>query len=256
MTPENDHSAEQAGISVTIFIPACNEEKNLEAAVAGARSALRGVAGRREILILDACSRDRTGEIADRIAAADPTVKVIHNREWAGLGANYLKGVEQATMEYFAMFPGDNENSWESLAEALALAGQADIIIPYTVNSEVRARHRRIISDAFVHLMNLLFNLRLRYYNGNAVYRTADLKNLEVKSRDFAYNAEILVKLLRTGRTYRELGIRIKPTGKTAIFNPRNIVGVLRTIAALFYDVNIRNRGRYRQNRRPQAGTI
>jgi glycosyltransferase involved in cell wall biosynthesis len=240
---------EQSRISVTVFIPAFNEEKNLAAAVEGARNALRGRAGSQEIIILNACSGDRTGEIADRIAAADQTVKVIHNREWAGLGANYLKGVRQATTDYFVMFPGDNENSWESLAEALALAGQADIIIPYTVNSEVRARHRRLISDAFVRLMNLLFNLRLRYYNGNAVYRTADLKNLEVKSRDFAYNAEILVKLLRTGRSFRELGIRIKPTGKTAIFNPRNIIGVIRTIAALFYDVNIKNRARYRQNR-------
>jgi len=247
---------EGAGISITILIPAFNEEKNLAAAVAGAKNALRGRAGRQEIIILDACSSDRTGEIADQIAAADLSVKVIHNREWAGLGANYLKGVQEATMEYFAMFPGDNENSWESLAEALALAGQADIIIPYTVNSEVRAPHRRIISNAFVNLMNLLFNLRLRYYNGNAVYRTADLKNLAIKSRDFAYNAEILVKLLKSGRTFRELGIRIKPTGKTAIFNPRNIIGVIRTIAILFYDVNIRNRGKYRQGRQPETGKI
>lgn len=254
MTQENSRK-DQSGLSVTVFIPAFNEEKNLAAAVEGARNALRDRASRQEIIILNACSGDRTGEIADRIAAADPSVKVIHNREWAGLGANYLKGVHQATTDYFVMFPGDNENSWESLAEALALAGQADIIIPYTVNSEVRARHRRLISNAFVQLMNLLFNLRLRYYNGNAVYRTADLKGLEVKSRDFAYNAEILVKLLRSGRTFRELGIRIKPTGKTAIFNPRNIIGVIRTISALFYDVNIKNRARYRQNRRSEGDT-
>lgn len=248
---------EKHGLSVTVFIPAYNEEKNLAAAVEGAKNAMRTLAGaRQEIIILNACSADRTGEIADQIAATDQTVKVIHNPEWAGLGANYLKGVQQATMEYFVMFPGDNENSWESLAEALALAGQADIIIPYTMNSEVRARHRRLISNAFVNLMNLLFDLRLRYYNGNAVYRTADLRKLEVKSRDFAYNAEILVKLLRSGRSFREHGIRIKPTGKTAIFNPRNIVGVMRTIAALFYDVNIKNRGRYRQTRLPEAEKI
>lgn len=245
---------DRSGISVTVFIPAFNEEKNLAAAVEGAKNALRDRSARQEIIILDACSSDRTGEIADRIAAADQSVKVIHNQEWAGLGANYLKGVQQATMEYFVMFPGDNENSWESLAEALAMAGQADIIIPFTENSEVRAFHRRVISNAFIRLMNLLFNLRLRYYNGNAVYRTTDLKKLEIKSRDFAYNAEILVKLLRTGRSFRELGIRIKPTGKTAIFNPRNIIGVIRTIAALFYDVNIKNRDRYRQNRRSERG--
>lgn len=237
-------------ISVSIFIPAFNEEKNLAEAVAGARNALARVSPvDQEIIILDANSSDRTGAIADAIAAEDEKVRVIHRREWAGLGANYLEGVRRASMEHFVMFPGDNENSWESMAECLELAGTADIIIPFTLNSEVRAWHRRIISGVFINLLNLLFGLRLRYYNGNAVYKTSMLREIDIRSQDFAYNAEILVKLIRSGHSYREHGIRIRPTGKTAIFSLKNAWGVLRTMARLYYEVTINNRDRYQKFR-------
>jgi len=234
-------------MTVTVFIPAFNEEKNLANAVAGALNAVTGQSGGYEILILDACSSDRTGEIADGLAAENPNIRVIHPKKWAGLGANYMEGVRQARMEYFVMFPGDNENSSESLAAAIAMAGKADIIISYTLNMEVRALHRRLISNSFVWLLNCLFGLTMKYYNGNAVYKTNLLQGLDVKSQDFAYNAEILIKLIKSGCSYTEFGIQIKPTNKTAIFNIKNIIGVIKTISLLFYDVRIKNREKYQR---------
>lgn len=234
-------------MTVTVFVPAFNEEKNLANAVAGALNAVQGQTDGYEILILNACSSDKTGQIADELAAANPQVRVIHRQKWAGLGANYMEGVRQARMEYFVMFPGDNENSWQSLAQAIAMAGKADIIISYTMNMEVRALHRRLISDAFVWLLNRLFGLTMKYYNGNAVYKTKLVQGLEVKSQDFAYNAEILIKLIKSGCSYTEFGIQIKPTTKTAIFNIKNIIGVIKTVCLLFYDVRVKNRGHYQR---------
>lgn len=232
-------------MSITVFIPAFNEEKNLSSATVGALRALENYGDEYEIIILNACSTDNTGRIADRLAAANPKIRVIHQAQWAGLGANYMAGVKAARMDYFVMFPGDNENSWQSLAHAISLAGKADIIISYTINMEVRQWHRRVISNAFVWLLNALFMLKLKYYNGNAVYSTKVLQGLEVQSQDFAYNAEILIKLIKSGCSYIEFGIQIKPTSKTAIFNMRNVFGVIRTIAHLVYDVRIRNKDRY-----------
>ncbi|GAB1353531.1 hypothetical protein MASR1M12_22670 [Erysipelotrichia bacterium] len=233
-------------MTVTVYIPAYNEEKNLENAVAGALDAVKSHADDYEIIILDACSSDRTAEIAKKVAENHSNIRVIHPGRWAGMGANFMVAARQAKMEYFVMFPGDNENSSESLAHAIALAGKADVITSYTLNSEVRSLHRRMISSAFVAVMNSLFGLKLKYYNGNAVYKTRDLKKLEVKSEDFAYNAEILVKLIKSGHSYYEHGTLIKPTTKTAIFGINNIFGVLMTVCSLFYDVRIKNRRRYR----------
>jgi dolichol-phosphate mannosyltransferase len=229
--------------TVTIFIPAFNEEKNIEGAVESALNVVKTRSADYEIIILDAFSSDKTGEIADRLASENKNIRVIHRKKWLGLGANYMEGARQASMDYFVLFPGDNEISGDSLSESLALLSETDIIIPYTMNTEVRAPHRRIISKAFVILLNTLFNLKLRYYNGNAVYKTKVLKNLTINSQDFAYNAEILIKLIKSGHSYLETGMKIKPiTNKTALFNIRNIFGVIKTISLLFYDVNIKNR--------------
>lgn len=232
--------------TVSVFIPAYNEERNIAGAVESALRAVQGRTSDYEIIILDAFSSDKTGEIADRLASKNEKIKVIHREKWYGLGANYMEGAQQALMEYFMLFPGDNEITGDSLAQTIETIGAADIIITYTVNTEVRALHRRIISKAFVLLLNSLFNLRLKYYNGNAVYRTETLKKMRIKSQDFAYNAEILIKLIKSGYSYHETGMIIKPiTNRTAIFNLRNILGIIKTTGRLFYDVNIKNRGKY-----------
>lgn len=237
--------------TITIFIPAYNEEKNLEEAVNCTFRALGDKFVDFEVIILNAFSTDGTGRIADRIASENKKIKVIHKKQWSGLGTNYMQAVSQSRMEYFVMFPGDNENSWESLSDTFDKIGTADIIIPYTINTEVRSLHRRIISRSFVIFLNVLFGLKLKYYNGNAIYRTDDLKKLTVRSKDFAYNAEILIKLIRSGHSYVETGINIKPTLNTAIFSILNIIGVIKTIFLLFYDVLLINRKKYAYRGKP-----
>ena len=54
--------------SVTILVPAYDEEKNLNDTVNNINSALKDFISDYEILVFDDCSKDRTGEIADKLA--------------------------------------------------------------------------------------------------------------------------------------------------------------------------------------------
>ncbi len=63
---------------VSIVIPARNEERNLEEAL---RSILALDYGNLEIDVVDDRSTDRTGEILDRMATADPRLRIVHVRE-------------------------------------------------------------------------------------------------------------------------------------------------------------------------------
>ena len=78
-------SAPLSGVSV--FLPCHNEEGNIERVAAGLEAELPRIAERYEIVVVDDGSRDRTGEIADRLAAANPHLKVVHHPVNRGYGA-------------------------------------------------------------------------------------------------------------------------------------------------------------------------
>lgn len=67
-----------------VVMPTYNESQNLEKVVEGVR--LLG----HDVLIVDDASPDGTGEIADRLATADPGVRVLHRPRKLGLGSAYI----------------------------------------------------------------------------------------------------------------------------------------------------------------------
>jgi glycosyltransferase involved in cell wall biosynthesis len=233
--------------TLSVIIPALNEERNLSAAVGTVLDAIGQRFHDFELLIFDDGSTDRTGEIADKLAASNDKIRVIHNPHNMGFGYNYLRGVQLARMDYVAMFPGDNEIPKEAVQIILDAVGSADIVVPYAVNPDVRSWSRRLVSKFFVILINGLFGLRLRYFNGPCVLRRTLLQSVPMKTHGFAYMAAILVRLLRSGRSYVEVGIPLQPRehGRSKAFRLKNILSVLSTIAELFWDVRVRDRRKY-----------
>ncbi len=221
--------------SLTVVMPALNEERHLEEAVASARARIEPYFAEWEILIFNDGSSDRTGEIADRLAASESRILAFHHATPKNLGGVYREGVIRATKEFIIMIPGDNENGGESLDDVLDLAGTADIIIPYVKNPSVRVFTRRVISRTFVILVNLLSGCRIRYYNGTVLHRSEILKKHGFKTDGFGYQAEILVDLIRRGYTYSQVGIELtpKPAGTTSAFRLANIVKVAKFMITL-----------------------
>ncbi len=235
--------------SISIIVPCYNEEENIRGTIESITRAIRRVRrfGSTEILIFNDRSTDDTGRIADEISRRKRSVKVIHNERNMGFGYNYTEGVRRATKDYILMVPGDNEIPADAITAILSEVGKADIVIPYTVNPEVRPLGRRILSRAFVMLFNTLFGLDLRYYNGPCVIKANLLKKVPMTTHGFAYMAAILVRLLRAGATYIEVPMRIqyRESGSSKALRPRNIMSVLSTIANLFIEVRIRQRHKY-----------
>ena len=188
-----------------------------------------------EVIVVDDGSTDGTGAIADELARRDGRIRVVHHERPRNLGYAYKAGVALARCEHVIMFPGDNEGSDEQLDAVLSRAGTADIVINYISNPQVRPWSRRVVSRAFVGLANALFGLRLRYYNGTVLHRTALVRAIEIRTDSFAYQAEALVKLLRAGRSYVEVGTPIAPraAGRTKAFRLKNAVEVGRTLLRL-----------------------
>ena len=240
--------------TISIIVPCLNEEGNIKGTVKTIKSALAVSASFSdyEIIIFNDGSTDNTGSVINNIQKTEDSIRAIHNQKNMGFGYNYTEGVRLATMDYIIMVPGDNEIPAEAVTEVFNLTGSADIVIPFTANQHVRPLGRRLLSRLFVAIINTMFALRLRYYNGTCVIKSSLLKNCALKTWGFAYMAAILVRLLRSGASYVEVGIDIKPraSGTSKAFAMKNIVSVTKAIFTLFWDVRITDRSSYRRQGR------
>jgi glycosyltransferase involved in cell wall biosynthesis len=233
--------------TLTVIIPALNEAGNLSAAV---RTVLEAISGRfadYELLIFDDGSTDQTGSIADELAAGNPHIRVVHNPRNMGFGYNYSRGVELARMEYVTMFPGDNEIPGDAIRTILGAIGSADIVVPYISTPAVRSGSRRFISASFVALIDFLFGLRLRYFNGPCVHRRTLLQSVPMRTHGFAYMTAILVRLIRSGCSYVEvpMPLQARQHGRSKAFRLKNIVSVLSTIGELLWEIRVKERRKY-----------
>ena len=86
---------EQLSGRVAVIVPTYNERANIEATVSRIRRAVPDA----DLLVVDDNSPDGTGEIADKLAAEDGHIHVLHRPGKAGLGAAYIAGFRWALAE-------------------------------------------------------------------------------------------------------------------------------------------------------------
>jgi len=111
-----------------VVIPTFNEAENIEPIVDRVRASVPAA----DILVVDDGSPDGTGELADKLAAEDHQVQVLHRATKAGLGAAYLAGFAWALeLDYVRIVEMDADGSHlpEQLPTLLAAAGDADLVI-------------------------------------------------------------------------------------------------------------------------------
>ena len=78
---------------ITVVLPTYNEADNVEAIAAAVLAAAPGGTG---VLVVDDASPDGTGATADRLAAADERIRVLHRAGKQGLGPAYVAGFRRA----------------------------------------------------------------------------------------------------------------------------------------------------------------
>jgi glycosyltransferase involved in cell wall biosynthesis len=220
-------------------MPALNEEGNLASAVATVRTAFADRLLAYELIVFDDGSSDGTGALADALALEDPHVVVVHHRRPMGIGRCYWEGVGRARFEYVLMVPGDNEVPREALDLMVDHAGAADVVVPYFVNPWVRPLPRRLLSRLFTLLVNSLFGLKLRYYNGPCIIRTELIRSLPTAHDGFAYMAAILARLAVASHRVVQVGVPlgVRHSGRSKAVSVKHGLDVCRTMLSVYREV-------------------
>ncbi len=229
--------------SISFIMSAYNEERGIGAAVKTVVAKLENYKFDYEIFIFNDGSTDRTGEIAEELAAENSRIKVFHNSENMNLGFNFLRGIKLVSKMFVGLLPCHNliaSESYDNILRAFEKY-QKDIIVAYIDNPQVRPLSRRFVSRFNTVLLNLLFGFGLRYYHLN-FYRAALLKRLPKSTNSsYALMVELLVYALASGASYVEVPFfRLeRGIGKSKALRFKNISDILKTYAHLFWQVRV-----------------
>jgi dolichol-phosphate mannosyltransferase len=230
---------------VSIFVPAYNEAAHLEGAIADIAAAAEAALEDHEILLVDDGSSDGTGPLADFLAQQRPKLHVIHQPTNQGIAAGYTRAVEIARFEYFGFLPSDREIDPTSIKDILAAVGLAEIVVPYHGNPQARHPYRRLLTRVSTAVVNRLFGVRVRYFQGPCVYPTELARVLPKTAGGFYFVTQMLVHALCAGHAYVEVALfhQDRAHGRSTAVSFKNIVKALRTIAALWWTIRVRRAG-------------
>ncbi|MBU0481264.1 MAG: glycosyltransferase [Proteobacteria bacterium] len=229
---------------LTVVMPARDEEVHLRDAAGVVLDVVPRYFADFELIIVNDGSTDRTGEIAEELAASHPRVMVVHNLPARGLGGVVRQGIEKARMGLFMYVDSKGATPEAALDKILGCHGHADLIIPYPTNTRERNKIRNLISWAYKQLLNLLFGLRLRYYNHLVLYRTSQVRGIKAGTDSYAFQAVYIIKLLKGGASFMEVGVEdcFNLEGrKSKAFSISNMIGISLALLRLFRQIHSRN---------------
>ena len=207
----------RAAARAVVIVPTYNEVDNLEPAV----DAIRAAAPEAHILVVDDASPDGTGELADRLAASDPLITVLHHSPRAGLGGAYLAGFGVALAAGFDILiemDADGSHPADALPALIARLGTPD-------HADMVIGSRWVPGGGFVdwpagrRLLSRAGNVYARLALGIAVkdatagfrsYRAEVLRTLDladVESRGYCFQIDMTRRVLDAGFVVAEVPI-------------------------------------------------
>jgi dolichol-phosphate mannosyltransferase len=201
-----------------IVLPTYCEADTVERMVRALRAAVPDA----RVLVVDDASPDGTGPIADRVAATDPRVDVLHRPAKRGIGPAYVAGFDHAIargagalVEIDADFSHDPAVVPRLLG---ALDGGADLALGsrYVPGGSVEnwAAWRRATSRAACAYARLVLRVPVRDLTGGCkAFRATALEAIGFRSaraRGYAFQVELTYRALQAGLRVAELPITFR----------------------------------------------
>jgi dolichol-phosphate mannosyltransferase len=204
--------------SAWLILPTYNEAENLEPMVRAVLPRLAEGGTTPTILVVDDASPDGTGQIADRLAAELPDVRVLHRPEKDGLGRAYLAGFAVALeggADLILQMDCDFSHDPADVPRLIAAINEADVALGsrYVPGGGVEnwALRRRIQSRGGCAYARLILGVRVRDLTGGfKCWRRGALEALNLDGIDahgYGFQIEMTYRAIEAGLSVTEVPI-------------------------------------------------
>jgi glycosyltransferase involved in cell wall biosynthesis len=197
-----------------VVIPTYNERENLPAILRRLAQAVPEA----HALVVDDSSPDGTGEVADKLAAEDPRIQVLHRGAKAGLGAAYVAGFQSGLADGYDVLvemDADGSHAPEQLPRLLAALAHSDVVLGsrWVPGGQVRnwPKSRELLSRGGNLYARVALGIQLRDATGG--YRAfrrqvlADIELASVASQGYCFQVDLAWRAVQAGYRVTEVPI-------------------------------------------------
>jgi glycosyltransferase involved in cell wall biosynthesis len=197
--------------SLSIVLPAYNEEENVERAVEDVSAVAQQLGIEYEIILVNDGSKDRTGEIARELEPRIPHFRLVEHYPNRGYGGALKAGFEAARMELVAFVPADNQFVFGEIEGFLGEIEQADIVCGYRAERQ-DPLVRKFNALGWNMLVRLLFGYLCRDIDcGFKLFRREVLDHVHVESDGAMVDTEFLAGARARGFRIAEVPVTHLP---------------------------------------------
>lgn len=228
--------------SLTIVLPAYDEEYCIERACDEALGFLRAHVEDWELVVVDDGSSDRTGELVEAMAAEEPRLRPIRFPENRGYGRALAAGFDAAEKELVFFTDADSQFDVRELKQVIPVLEEsgADVVLGFRVyryDSVIRC----FLSWTYNRIVRVLFGVCVRDVDCSfKLFRRHVLEAITIECDDFFVDTEIVARIGKQGFKTVEVGVRHYPreAGRTTV-RASHIPKTLLTVFRMFFRIRL-----------------
>lgn len=227
--------------SLTIAIPACNEEENIKRIGKELIPVMKNIGMPYEILIVDDGSTDGTAEEVRKLQNKYKFMRLVQHGRNLGLGAGTRTGIKNARGSLLVFLDADftfHPREIPKLIEKYK-SGDYDCVIGTQFGKGGKTRmqaHRKFLSKSVNTLYRILLGRDITTMSSIfRLYKKTSLRGVSMKSNSFDICAEILFDMIKKNRKVVEVPVTLTTRiyGESKLNNMQEIKNHLKLLAKI-----------------------
>jgi len=221
--------------SVSIIIPAYNEEAIIKKAILQAYTLLDTDGSDFEIIVVNDGSNDNTAQIIDENFFKTEKIRIYHKAQNEGFGSAVRWGIDNAKMQYLLCVPVDSPLTPDVYNAFKHNAAKGDVIVSYRKQRVGYSGWKLFNSWVYHQLISVLFHIHLRDYNWMHMYhrKLFDEGKISIEYNGIFMLAEILIKAKQKNYSFFEIEVE-QHERLTGIATASKPSAILKTFVDIF----------------------
>ena len=230
--------------SISLIIPVYRDSNTIKLMIKKSLKVLKKINKKFEIIIIDDCCPQKSGEIALSIYKKIKQVKVFFNNKNRGYGAALKTGLKKCKNDWIFMVDGDNEYDVNDIYKLMKESQNHDLIVTYRYKKKYNL-YRKIVSWSYNLILRSAFKINFKDISSGSRLLSRKLTNkIKINTNGPFFGAELAIKSKYNNFKIKEVGINttIRKFGEGSIVNISNIILTIKEIIILFIKIHLKNK--------------